>query len=945
MRFIYLLIGFFFISNTLSAQQRIQISGTIKTKEGSLLSNATISLYNQNYKDSVKARSNEKGNFHFTVATNQQYKIVASYIGFDNFVKNYDFSNVSADQVIDDIVMIPGDNMLGNITLESQKVQIKEDTVSYVIDSTMYRKNDNVEAILKNLPGVQVDKDGTVTAQGKQVTKVKVNGKEFFNGDVTTATRELNADMVDKIQIIDDYGDQAAFTGIKDGDPSKTMNIQLKKDKNKGYFGNVSGGIGTDSRYLSSVSVNKFNNSQQISIFGNMNNTNASLFNFGGGGGGGMGGMMSGMARSMGIGRGGAGAGVAFGNTSNNDGISNTKSIGINYRDDWGIKVSVYGSYSFSDKGTSTIKSSDQQSLFQDKTSTYLQQSDNYTLSDNHRFSFNVEYKIDSMNYIKFNPSISYNKTSTDYYSDFTSAIDQIKISDGKMIDYADSKTPNLNGNLLFNHRFKKRGRTFSVNLNGGNNVTTSDENYDNLTFMYPPSGMVFNNRQLQDITQDNNNYNYGGKFSYTEPLSKKRNLEFNYSYNYQYLDNNKKTYAIDTTTGSSRFLDSLSNIYDNAYTTNRFGLNIKTTQKKYNYTVGMSVQPAVINTNSQTTKTSYTNHLVNYYPVIRFAYNFSRSRSLNINYNGNSSQPSNSQLQPVVDRSNPQFITVGNPDLKPEFTNTLSMRYNNFDMISGNVFFGNISASFTQDKIVNSTKLLRGGAQETTYDNANGYFTLFGFYNMSRPIKNRKYVFNLGGNLAYNNNVSFIRDSLDVADRNVGKNWVLGQRFSTDIKIKKWLETNVSVNYSLNSNKYTLQSELNSNTQTWTFSHNSRIFLPKDFIISYDIDKVLYKGFSGNTAANPLIINTTIEKQFLKKKNLSLKLQGFDLLNQNIGVSRSVTGTGFTDTRTNRLGRYFMVSFVYRLNKFFGDMQGGSQMGMPGGGMRGGGEMRPPMF
>ncbi len=945
MRIIYFFVGLLFLSNTLSAQQKIQISGSVKTKEGSVLSNATVSLYNQTQKDSVKTTSNEKGMFRFTIAANQQYKIVASYIGFDNFVKNLDYTSITTDQLLDDIVLIPGANMLGNITLESQKVQIKEDTVSYIIDSTMYRKNDNVEAILKNLPGVQVDKDGTVTAQGKQVTRVKVNGKDFFNGDVTTATRELNADMVDKIQIIDDYGDQAAFTGIKDGDPSKTMNIQLKKDKNKGYFGNVSGGIGTDSRYLSSVSVNKFNNDQQISIFGNMNNTNASLFNFGGGGGGGMGGMMSGMARSMGIGRGGAGAGVAFGNASNNDGISNTKSIGINYRDDFGTKVSVYGSYSFSNKGTSTIRSSDQQSLFQDKTSTYLQQSDNYTLADNHRFSFNVEYKIDSMNYLKFNPSISYNKSSTDFYSEFISDIDQTKISDGKMIDFSDSKTPNLNGSLLFNHKFKKRGRTFSVNLNGGNSVTTSDENFDNLTYMYPQNGMVFNNRQLQDITQDNNNYNYGGKFSYTEPLSKKRNLEFNYSYNYQYLDNNKKTFAIDTATGASRFLDSLSNIYDNTFTTNRFGLNIKTTQKKYNYTVGMSVQPAVINTNSQTAKTSFTNNQVNYYPVIRFAYNFSRSRSLNINYNGNNNQPSNAQLQPVVDRSNQQFITVCNPDLKPEFTNTLSMRYNNFDMISGNVFFGNISASFTQDKIVSSTKVLRGGAQETTYDNTNGYYTVFGFYNMSRPIKNRKYVFNLGGNLAYNNNVSFIRDSLNVADRNVGKNWVLGQRFSTDIKIKKWLETNVSVNYSLNSNKYTLQSELNSNTQTWTFSHNSRIFLPKDFIISYDIDKVLNKGFSGSATANPLIINTTIEKQFLKKKNLSLKLQGFDLLNQNIGVSRSVTGTGFTDTRTNRLGRYFMVSFVCRLNKFVGDMQGGSQMGMPGGGMRGGGEMRPPMF
>ena len=944
MKYVITVIIFAFFIGQIAAQSIIKIDGSVKTSSGTILSNASVALYNKTTNDSLKTTTNEKGIFSFTTKGTSRYLIVVSYIGFDNFVKTYDFSDKNTDQSISDILLVPGSNMLGNVTLESQKVQIKEDTVSYLVDSTMYRTNDKVEQILKNLPGVQVDKDGTVTAQGKQVTKVKVNGKEFFNGDVTTATRELNADMVDKIQIIDDYGDQAAFTGIKDGDPSKTMNIQLKKDKNKGYFGNVTGGVGTDSRYLSSLSVNKFNNDQQISILGNMNNTNANLFNFGSMGGA-MGNMIGGMARSMGMGRGGAGAGAAFGNTSGNDGVSSNKSIGLNYRDEWGSKVSVYGSYSFSEKGTSTLKNSTQQSIFQNMTSSYIQESDNYSVSDNHRFSFNAEYKIDSMNYIKFNPSISYNKTNSDYYSDFISNIDQYKNADGNMYDNSLSKIPNLNGSLLFNHRFKKRGRTLSVNLNGGNSITNSDEDYDNRTINYLPNGMIYNNRQFQNITQDNHNYNYGGRISYTEPLTKKRNLEFNYSYNYQYLDNNKKTFAIDTLTGKSTYLDSLSNIYNNDYTTNRFGLNLKTTEKKYNYTVGLSVQPAVINTNSETGNLNYTNHLVNFYPVIRFAYNFSRSRSLNINYNGNTNQPSNAQLQPVVDRSNPQFITVGNPDLKPEFTNTLSMRYNNFDYISGNVLFGNVSASFTQDKIVSSTRLLRGGAQETEYVNANGYFTVFGFYNVSKPIKNRKYVFNLGGNLSYNNNVSYVRDSLNTASRNIGKNWLFGQRFSTDIKLKKWLETTISVNYSLNSNAYTLQSELNSSTESWTLSNNTRIFLPKDFIVSYDIDQVINRGYAANTTSNPVIINTTLEKQFLKKKNLSIKLQGFDLLNQNIGISRSVTSTGITDTRSNRLGRYFMVSFVCRLNKFFGDMQGGQQMGMPGGGMRGGGEMRAPMF
>jgi hypothetical protein len=729
------------IFSATKAQNSVQIKGYVKSTEGVELSNATIILHPKNSQDSLKTITNEKGAFSLNSKQLEDFSISVSYVGFDKKVNYY--SQKEENGIIDVglISLIPGSNMLSNVTLEAQKIQIKEDTVSYVVDSTMYRKNDNVESILKNLPGVQVDKDGTVTAQGKQVTKVKVNGKEFFNGDVTTATREINADMVDKIQIIDDYGDQAAFTGIKDGDPSKTMNIQLKKDKNKGYFGNLTAAGGTDNRYLTSLSINKFNNDQQISILGNLNNINSNLFNFGNGGGNAM---MGGMMRSMGIGRGGGGIGSVIG-TGNNEGLNTLQSIGINYRDTWGSKVEVYGSYSFTDKETKTLKNSTQQTFFQDKTSTYIQQSDNDNLADNQRFSFNVEYKIDSMNYIKFNPTVTYNITNYNSYSDFISQINKNKISDGLINDGYITIAPNLSGNLLYNHRFKKKGRTFSLNINGGKAENNGDEHLDNLSQFYNPGGISMQQFQYQHILQDNQNYNYGGKISYTEPLSKKRYLEFNYSYNLQYQDNNRKVYKVDTLNGDETYLDSLSNIYDNNYTTNRIGINIRTTEKKYNYTIGFSAQPAKSETNSKTAGSQYLNNLINFYPVVRFAYNFSKSRSLNINYNGNSNQPTNAQLQPVTDRSNQQFITIGNPNLKPEFTNTFSMRYNNFDFISGNVFFGNLSASFAQDKIVNCTKLLRGGVQETTYENANGYYTLFGFYNMSKPIQNRKYVFNLG--------------------------------------------------------------------------------------------------------------------------------------------------------------------------------------------------------
>ena len=931
-----LLFFFLFLHSIGIAQNVIQVKGVVKNKDGAVLSNATVVLVNLTLKDSAKTNSNELGIFSFDVIRNSKIKLFYSYIGYTLFVKELEIKNNNEIQNIEDVFLEPNAGMLGNVTVESQKIQIKEDTVSYLIDSTMYRKNDNVESMLKNLPGVQVDKEGTITAQGKQVTRVKVNGKEFFNGDVTTATREINADMVDRIQIIDDYGDQSAFTGIKDGDPTKTMNIQLRKDKNKGYFGNSSVGAGTNDRYLSSLSINKFNNEQQISLFGNLNNTNVNLFNFGSMGGA-MGNTMGNSSRSMGTGRGGAGS--STGSIGGSDGINTTKSVGLNYRDEWGSKISVYGSCSFSNKLSNTIKNSTQQNIYQTKTSAYLLNSENNSIVQNQRFSFNIEYKMDTMNYIKFNPTVSYNHSDVDYFSDFNSFLDATNISSGTIKDKSISNTPNISGSLLYNHRFKKRGRTMSLNINSGNSTTDSNEGYGNLTNLILPNGNIVDSLLSQKIIQGNSNENYGAKLSYTEPLNKKRSLEFNYSFNKQQLDNDRKNFLIDSATQSEEYVASLSNIYNNKYETNKFGLNLKTTQKKYNYSLGFSAQPARIESNSITSNSKFVNKLVNYYPVVRVAYNFSKSRSLNINYNGSSNQPSNAQLQPVIDNSNPQFISIGNPDLKPEFTSNVNVRYNNFDYISGNVFFGNFTANYTQDKIVNSVKLIRNGVQQTTYKNANGYYTFSGFYNISRPIQNRKYVFNVGGNVSYINNISFLRDSNDLESKNIGSNWLASQRLSVDIKIKKWLETTVSVNYGLNDSKNSYQSDLNSNTKAWTLSNNSRFFLPKDFIISYDLEKIFNSGYANNVITSPFIINTTIEKQFFEKKNVSLKLQGLDLLNENIGVNRTISGTGFTDTRTNKLGRYFIMSLVFRLNKFFNQQQNGLRPEMPGGGDRG--EMR----
>ena len=903
-----------------NAQKTIVVKGNTKTGDGKALSRASVSLYYPGGKDTLKTVTNDKGNYTFNNVKPTKVIINISFIGYKKFTDNYDYTNATGEEVNNEVVMTPGDNLLETVTIESAKVQIKEDTVSYKIDSTMYRKNDNVEEVIKKLPGVQVDKDGKITAQGKEVTKVKVNGKEFFGGDVKTATRELNADMVDKIQIIDDYGDQSAFTGVKDGDPTKTLNIQLKKEKNKGYFGNMTAGVGTKDRYLTSLSLNRFDNNRQISVTGNLNNTNASTFNFSGLPGG-MGAIAGSMVRSF-----GGAAGSPFANFGNNDGVGVSKSLGLNYRDELSKKVSMYGSYSFSEKANTILNDINQQLIQKDIILPNIQHTGDYSVTDNHRFSFNVEYKIDSFNYIKFNPGVTYRKVKDDYRADFTYYNSTGFIANkGFNTDGNLSNAPNITGSLLFNHRFHKKGRTLSLNLTGGKSSTDAQDDIYNNSFIYSGNN-IFNPIIDQNVIQINDNHNYGVSSLFNEQLSKKRSLEFNYAYNKRSIQNDKETFDV---TGNTKIpVDSLTNIYENIYITNRFGINFRTTQKKYNYSIGLAVQPATIESNSFTgNKTNYKQHIVNYYPVVRFAYNFSKSRSFNVNYNGSTAQPTYQQLQPVYDYSNSQNIVIGNPSLRPEFTNTFSMRYNNFDFISGNVFFGNVSTSFAKDKIV-SNVIPKGVFQETRYLNASGYYNVNAFYTISKPIQNRKYVFNYGGTANYNNNISYLN-----FNKNTGRNVLFSQRLSMDYKLKKWLETSGGINYSMNDARYSLTPKANSSIKVWNLTHSSRLFFKHDFILSYDLEKTINDGYTNNVTANPLIINGTLEKQLFKKKNASLKLQALDLLNENINVNRSVTASSITDTRTNRLGRYFMLSFVLRFSKFDGSKAGPGNMQMPGGG------------
>ena len=930
---------------SIGAAVKAQVKGTvIDSASKKPMDKAVIGLViKSNPGDTSYTFTDEKGVFKFDNVPSGNFSVTIHNLGYLPVAKFIPVTKPEKTIDIGQIIMVNRGKLLDEVVVQATPVIIKEDTVEYNAASFKVKENAVVEDLLKKLPGITVDKDGNVTAQGKSVTRVKVNGKDFFGGDVKTATKELPANIVDKIQVIDDYGDQATVSGIKDGDPDKVINITIKKDKNKGFFGRATVGAGTQDRYQASFNGNYFNNNRQISLIANSNNTNSSLFNFGGGGNRGATSMMkTGMAAMSDMGGMGGmnsmmqGGGMGLFSSSNSGGISSINSFGTNFRDQWGKRVSVYGSYSYNHKNTSQLQNTNTQSFY--VTNSYINDQDQnaLTIGDSHRATFNLEYQVDSFNYFKVSPSYNYSGSNANSYTIFDyKRPDSTKTSDGSNKNLTRSNAPNLAATILYNHKFRKRGRNFSASITLGNSESNSTQDIANLNYQYvAPFIGPFNTFQWLD--QANTNHNNGVRFTYSEPLSKTRSLDLSYSHNLSYARNNKQTYNVDSTTQIKTYNNFLSNDYENNFYNNRMGLSLRTTTKKYNYTLGISLQPVDLKGRSITKDSAYnTISRVNIFPIARAVYNFSRTKSLNFSYSGNATQPSFTQLQPVQDFSNPQSATAGNPDLKPAITNNLNFTFNNFNFTSGKVLFTNFTVSTIKNQIVNkSAKLGNNGSSISIPENVNGYYNLLGFYAFSRPYKNRKYVITLNGSANYNHNIN-LTDSVNRTGNNlvqnlaltkvIGNNWVLSQGVNFEFNYKEWLELGTGVTYSMNDVKYKNASGsgssafINSSSNAWTFSNNINIDITKTLILKYDLDYTINSGLASSVSRNLAIMNASLEKQLFKKKNGVLKLAAYDLFKQNSNISRSVSANYITDTRSNKLTRYFMATFTYRLQKFAG--------------------------
>lgn len=938
MRLLLLVLGMF-SSMALMAQNTATLKGKLVDSVGKqALKDASITILEA--KDStldVFGLAKADGSFTVEKISFGEMIVMIKFQGYEAYTKNINFSKANASVDLGTIYLRLAANDLGEVTVTQSPITIKKDTVQFNASSFKTKPNAVMEDLLKKLPGVQVEADGTVKAQGENVQRILVDGKRFFGDDPKLATKNLPPDMIDKIQVFDALNDQSAFTGFDDGNRIKTINITTKKDKRKGYFGRAILGGGSDSeegRYDNSVNLSYFNGDRQLTFTGQANNVNKQNFGaqdlFGGGGGGG--------GRTIvvaGSGRGGGG-----GATNNSGGIIRTLAAGLNYKDIWGKKTEVSGSYFFNDMQTLREQNSFTQNLIPgnpDSSIFNTQLNNSVTKNQNHRINFNIEHQFDSSNSLIIRPNISFQETesATDVTTFSTRGTSK---NLNNSIASTDRNNSGYNASLeaTFRHRFKKKGRTYSIAFNPGKSVndgTTSNYSINNFFNTTTPYADTIN--QVGITNRDSKTMN--ATFSFTEPIGKNQIIEFNYNYNSNVNNSGTQTFSYNKANGQYDIaVPNLTNVFENTFNSNRVTLNYRLQNAKYNFSIGSGIQAGDLISKNLSKDSSITQNFVNFFPTMNFRYDFSRTKNLRIFYNGRTGQPSAQQLQPVVDNSNPLNITTGNPNLKQQFIHTFRILYNSFDVVTQKIFFATINANFTDNDIQNSTTYLPNGAQFTRPVNLSGTYNINGFLNYGFPLKKPKSNINLGVNLSNSQSQTLVNNL-----SNYTRNTTAGFNASWTTNIKEGFDMNFSSNSSFSFARYTLQPQQNGDFFTQTFVAEPTIYTKSGWVFSTDFRYIKNTGRAEGFNTNIPLWSASIAKQLFKKKDGELKFYVFDLLNQNQSLTRNVTGNTIQDVSTVVLKRYFMISFTYNLRSFgapaANQQRGPNQIfrGAPGQGMQ----------
>lgn len=918
--FLTLVLGPVVLLSALSAtaQTGRTVQGMLRDNESRVVAGASVQL--EGDKDTLGTSASPAGIFIFNNVRSDTFTIKVTSLGFEPFARQFSFSAGQEKMVIPSFELQGIANMLEEVVIDGViTVQVKGDTVEYSTKDLKLREGALAEDALKRLQGVEVDKDGNVTAQGEEITRVRINGKDFFGGDVKTATQNLPANIIEKMQVIDDYGDMANLTGNRTGDSEKVLNIQIDPEYNKGQMATLRVGYGTEERYQTTGMWMGLTDKTQVSVLGNLNNMNANLFDFN---------TMGGGARRR-MGGGGRRGGGGWGGS---DGITKVGSIGVNMRHDFSDKLKVYGSYSFGRNNNNTQTQSFTEYIGQNMGMDSDQ--DNNRIGTDHRLEANVEWNISEKDYLKLTPQFGFNKNDINNLDNSIFYLNDVLDYTQVQTQLNGSDAPRYGISGLYNRRLNENGRNFFINFNYDNSVTENDYNQILDRLIYDPNNQDQTIGEIYEQTireAQNKSWNAGTSVSYTEPLSERSRLELTYDLNINDYDNYDRQNGFDRDGNPiDNIIDSdvvlnYSYDYDYAFTSHRVGANYSFDNDKIKYSIGAAAQPTILSGNAYSDSESALIDRKNFniIPIARFEYRFSRQSNITFNYSARASEPGVSQILPFEVSTNRTSTTIGNPNLDPEFQHSGRIRFRSGDFQKGKTFFATVSANLTNDKIVSFNKRYPvegdGIYQEIQYLNeTEPVYSVNSFYHLGRSLKDKTYNIMYMGSANYNKNVSYIAEDPDaiVGDRNVTNNTILMQGLMFRYTPSENLEISPGVRYSYNITKSSLPQYSQGNVSSLTPTLNGSVNITPTTIFGADVSKTFNKGY--RTQEDPFIINTYIEQRMLKGQRGTIRLQAFDLLDQQININRTV-GDILTDSRTNRLGRYFMLTFTFRFQQFSG--------------------------
>ncbi len=864
------------------------------------------------------------GSFSLPKVAAGKYVMRVSYMGFRNKEIPVQLSSGRTSLNVGTVALETDAIMLQEavVVAEAPPVVMKADTTEYSASAYRVAEGAMLEDLVKKLPGIEVSSEGKITHNGKEITKIMVDGKEFFSDDPNVSMKNLPVSMVEKVKAYDKKSDMARITGIDDGEEETVLDLTVKKGMKQGWIGNLIGGYGTDDRYEAGVMVSRFKDDASFSVIGSSNNTNNKGFSeFGDAG--------------QGMSSGGSGSG-----------ITTTHSLGVNFAKN--TDKLQYG-------GNIQYGYSDNDARMESSTETFLGEESSYGNSNSisqrrrhdMRFDLRFEWRPDTMTTIIFRPGGSYSHTNSRNES-WSETLNNTYDLVNEKNSYSGSKSDNFsfNGRLQVFRKLNSKGRNLHLGGNFGYSDTdTESDSYSHTEFFEEDSLLILD----RHTSRNSDSRNWSVSASYTEPVFKNHFLQLRYEFAHRKQLAQSLVYdnlSVDYLLYPELYVDSLSSRVENFYDTHTAEVSIRGIHPKLMYNAGLGLTPQ--SSLSKTTIGPNTDghlprqNVLNFAPQLMMRFMFDKQHTLMLRYRGRSSAPNIEDLQEVIDQTDPLNIRYGNPNLKPSFNNNLMLFYNKFVPNSMRSYAVNLFYTNTLNSVANQMTYdpLTGGRIYRKV-NVNGNWNMRGFFSFNTPFKNKKYTLSSNLNANFSDAVSYTSvNQGEEQQLSTTHSLRLGEKLTGNYRTDAFdVSLNGSVNYSLTRNSK--QSNSNRETFDYYFGASTNVNLPWQLYLSTDVNYHLMQGYSGDYKKHEVIWNAQLSRNFLKNKRGTLRFKIYDILHHQTNLSRTITETMMSDTRYNTLGSYCMVHFVYRFNTLGGRAPQGAGMGPrrgPGGpGMSGG--------